>query len=127
MTLPKNQRVVSKKDIGCLLKSRIAVYDLLFHGKIVSHTGDCLRLVVVVSKKISKRAVVRNRIKRRISRTVELWARQSSLRGVDISIVVAKPIAVLLPWQDLGVQLHQLLSQLGQKHMLSASRAKRVV
>jgi ribonuclease P protein component len=122
MTLPKEQRVVHRKDISQLLKSRIAVYDQLFHGKIGQNICGHARLVIVVSKKISKRAVIRNRIKRRISHVAERWIAQSELTGVDISLVVAKPPAVLLTARDLDSHIDQLLSQLAHKYSRSSHR-----
>ncbi len=67
------------------------------------------RVVVVVSKKVSKRAVVRNRIRRRVGALVaERWATVPS--GYDIVIVVHGDIAEA-PAAELAKQLAEAVER----------------
>ncbi len=68
------------------------------------------RLVVIVGKKISKKAVVRNRIRRRIQ--AELAAGWATVPpGYDIVIMVRADISELPP-AELKSRLHQLVKRI---------------
>jgi ribonuclease P protein component len=69
-----------------------------------------LRLVVVVGKKVSKKAVVRNHIRRRLSALLSELADLSSPHDVVIS---ASTDISLLPPEQLGQQLTDCLAQAG--------------
>lgn len=67
------------------------------------------RAVVVVSKKIDKRAVVRNRIRRRLNgRLAEIWTTVAG--GYDIVISVHMDLSEL-PTQQLATSLNEALSR----------------
>ena len=67
------------------------------------------RAVVVVSKKVNKRAVVRNRIRRRLSASLrQLWATVPA--GYDIVVSVHSDISGL-PTPQLGELLQQALQR----------------
>lgn len=69
------------------------------------------RLAIVVSRKISKSAVIRNRIRRRLSGLVEeLW--QTVRPGYDIVISVRSDISAL-PADKLRESLSEQLRRLG--------------
>ncbi len=69
------------------------------------------RLAVVVSTKISKRATVRNRIRRRVLGSVEaLWPQLNS--GFDLLIIVRTDIESM-PTEQLGQQLKNCLRSVG--------------
>lgn len=70
------------------------------------------RLAVVVSKKVSKSAVKRNRIRRRIYEQVRLLESQIT-RPYDIVITVYGEQLAELPIQDLTNQIHHQLKQSG--------------
>jgi len=115
MTLPKSERLVRKKEIASVLKSRTAVYLSFFHARVLLSTPNTHRFLVVVSKKISKRAVVRNKIKRRITASIKPIGMQYFVDPVDIVIIVAKPAVAMMPHSDLQKALHDLMQQLAQK------------
>lgn len=70
------------------------------------------RMAVVVSKKVLKSAVGRNRIRRRI---YEYLRQQipNFKETHDIVVIVTSPEVVTMPTEELYAQLHQLLSQSG--------------
>lgn len=67
------------------------------------------RLAVVVGKKVSKKAVVRNRIRRRLSEQVgEQWARLPA--GYDIILTAHQDLSDL-PAPQLGTRVQAILSK----------------
>jgi ribonuclease P protein component len=72
------------------------------------------RLVVVVAKKISKRAVVRNRIRRRLAEELRLGLATVSA-GYDIVVSVHSDISEM-PAPDIRAHLDQALTRAGVKH-----------
>lgn len=74
------------------------------------------RVAVVVSKKVAKKAVVRNRIRRRIYETVRTsWADIEA--PYDIVFVVSSPETGLMPANELRREITTILHQ---AHMLHA-------
>lgn len=71
--------------------------------------GGNYRAAVVVSKKVHKSAVVRNRIRRRIFELIR--AEQSALPAVDIVITVFSDQAGSLAADQLAEQVHGLLAK----------------
>lgn len=70
------------------------------------------RLAVVVSKKVSKSAVKRNRIRRRIYEQVRLLESQIT-KPYDVVITVYGEQLAELPVQELANQIHHQLKQSG--------------
>lgn len=70
------------------------------------------RLAVVVSKKVSKSAVKRNRIRRRVYEQVRLLESQIN-KPYDIVITVYGEQLAELPAQELAEQIHHQLKQSG--------------
>ena len=71
------------------------------------------RLAVVVGKKVDKRAVVRNRIRRRI---YELFRRQLPAFGcgVDIAVIVLKSDPALVPAKELENLFRPVFARLSE-------------
>jgi len=89
--LKKSCRLPEKVDFGQVFK-----YGLRHHGKyflvIVRGNGlESARVGVTVSRKVSTRAVVRNRIKRQIRESFRL--KKKLLRGLDCVVVAKKAAA----------------------------------
>jgi len=71
------------------------------------------RLTVIIGKKVYKSAVKRNRIRRRIYEVVrhsDDWAKLQ--QGYDMAVTVYSPEVLLLPHDQLTVELEQLFSQI---------------
>jgi ribonuclease P protein component len=70
------------------------------------------RLAVVVSKKVSKSAVVRNRIRRRVIEAVRLRAAEIT-KPYDIVVTVFQDTLAIMPAQELDQTVRNLLQQAG--------------
>ena len=80
---------------------------------VVNRRQSTSRLAVVVSKKISKKAVVRNRIRRRL---FEFWRPHlPELGPVDLALIVNSAELADCPPERLAEINSQLLSQLKQR------------
>jgi len=76
-----------QRDFDCLFESGKRYYDKLLVTFIRLHPeSDQVRVAFIVGKKVDKRAVVRNRVKRRLR---EAWRREVSQPsvGADIAFV----------------------------------------
>lgn len=93
MSLPKLHRIRKEKEFkNVFLKGKI------FHGnflnlKIINNNLNISRFGFVVGVKISKKAVLRNKIKRRLKECARLNLAELK-RGFDVIIVVIKKDAI---------------------------------
>ncbi len=71
---------------------------------------ETYRAAVVVSKKVHKSAVVRNRIRRRIYEVIRL-ADPSKTSGLDIAVMVYSTDFAGMPYDTLKTELTNLLSK----------------
>ncbi len=80
----------------------------------VSSKKPDYRLAVVVSKKVSKSAVVRNRLRRRIYETVRLHRLESDTAWPrDMIISIFDERAVAAPFVELETNVRQLMGKSG--------------
>ena len=68
---PKNQRITDKKDFDLIFKKGRKAYSPFFGVRTIPNNLDIQRFAVLVSKKVSKKAVKRNRIKRVIREAIK--------------------------------------------------------
>jgi ribonuclease P protein component len=68
------------------------------------------RVVVVVSKKVLKSAVYRNRIRRRVYEHVRQQMHRFD-KNYDLAIIITTSEVMTMPAADLAVQLEQLFDQ----------------
>lgn len=92
-------------EFAATLKSTWRGRDDLFGVYAVSNPYPHGRLGIVVSRKVSPRAVVRNRVKRQIREAFRHY--QKNLGGLDI-VVVANSKAAAAPVTALRASLQQL-------------------
>ena len=89
--LARENRLKKDKDIkNVLRRGRPAREDFLFLKTLKNNLG-LLRFVVVVGKKVSKRAVVRNKLRRRLSEVIRIRLKLNEIRtgtGTDGVIIV---------------------------------------
>ena len=103
--LPKNRRI-SRKLFKPLLESR--KYFNSAHFSLRFASSEQARIAISVSKKISKSAVVRNKIRRRVySATRDLFPQLSN----NLFLLVAKSGAEKLKGQSLKDELAELLKK----------------
>ncbi|MBV6646597.1 MAG: ribonuclease P protein component [Cyclobacteriaceae bacterium] len=108
---PKKERLSSKKLIEGLFKngSSFYLYPLLLRYQ--SYEGDCHQVLITVSKKKHKRAVDRNKIKRRLR---EAYRTNKHLLQSDQKFLVGIVYLSdeLLPFQEIQDKLIRLLQRL---------------
>lgn len=117
-TLPKRCRLTEAEDYTRVFKNRCSAGNTLFvcyaapNASEQTRPKEQTRLGLAVSRKVSPRAVARNRIKRLIRESF----RQSKqkLSGLDI-VVVARPQASKADVADMGKSLQTLWDALVKK------------
>ncbi|MGF1590055.1 MAG: ribonuclease P protein component [Pleurocapsa sp.] len=121
MGLPKTHRLRDRKDYRAVYEQGIRRYSphltliaLSIESKAIESKADALsssetKIGISISKKVSKKAVVRNRLKRQIKSVVRTnlpWIRS----GWKIVIVV-KPKAIECKYEHFLRELEELLKQ----------------
>lgn len=70
--LPKKFRLTKTKEIENLFKKGKSSFDKILGVKTLATENKISRFVIVVSTKVSKKAVMRNKIKRRLHEIIRL-------------------------------------------------------
>ncbi|MHB1942693.1 MAG: ribonuclease P protein component [Acidiferrobacteraceae bacterium] len=116
-TLPKTQRLRCPAQFAATLRSRLRHRDSWFATSAIRQ-GGAARLGITVSRKVSKRAVDRNRIKRQVRESFRLnWRR---IDGFDV-VVTAQPAAAQAEGPALRRSLEQHWDRLHQRCAPSSS------
>ena len=114
--LSQQLRLKKKKDFDRNFKIGKSVSSPLFYIKFSRNNLTVNRFGFVVSKSVSKKAVVRNKLKRRLREAVKIYILKggsqngSSQKNVDI-IIVARPGAEKSSFQDVKTTLARLLEK----------------
>ncbi|HBA36283.1 TPA: ribonuclease P protein component [Candidatus Falkowbacteria bacterium] len=89
--LPKNKRIRLNKDFDHTFKTGQSFYGQILGIKAAKNILPGNRLGIIINTKVSKKAVVRNRLKRQIR---EIVKKEFSLltTGHDLVIIVFPPI-----------------------------------
>ena len=69
--LPKINRIKKQKDFEIIFKKGVSFKNSLFVLKFIKNSLNKTRVSFIVSNKISKKATVRNKIRRRLSEIVK--------------------------------------------------------
>jgi ribonuclease P protein component len=104
----KAQRLLKPADFKRVFEQRQSVHNTYFGVYAGKNTSGQARLGLVVSKKVSKKAVVRNRIKRQIRENFRL--QQSDLGPRDFVIVAKAPLSAIA-FDTITPQLQPLWSK----------------
>ncbi len=111
--LPKIYRLRQEKDIKALFARGKSVFDIVLGIKFKRNNFSHSRFAVVVGAKISKRATVRNLIKRRLRAILEKYL-EDFRPGFDI-IVLVKEGVTKRTFLELEHELLGLLERVGVK------------
>lgn len=84
--LPKANRLKKKKDIESVFKKGKAAGDGFLILKIAQNNLNISRFAFIVSKKVSTKAVVRNKIRRRLSSVAENNFHRIK-KGFDVMVI----------------------------------------
>ncbi|MBL8122435.1 ribonuclease P protein component [Candidatus Saccharibacteria bacterium] len=120
--LARNNRFHGSRAIQRLYKAGKAARTKFLGLKYSTTTGD-FRAAVVVSRKVHKSAVVRNRIRRRLYEILRA-KHGSNLRGVEILITVFDAQVALVTTDELQKEVATLLSK---ARLLSGENQKRAI
>ena len=107
--LPKENRLKKKKDFEKLLKEGNSFKEKFLVLKINKNNLDNNRFGFIVSKKISKKAVIRNKIKR--------WLREIVRKGINNyqkgfdAVVIALPGIELKNFGEVSQALERILKK----------------
>ena len=91
--LKKINRLSKTKDIAAVMKQGRAYYSPILMLKLLPNNLAYSRFAVIVSGKVSKLAVKRNLIKRRIREIIRLFPLKSQA-GFDLAILASPKIIV---------------------------------
>lgn len=89
--LPRFHRLTKKSDFDDAYRSKWAVSGHFFLIKIKTNELGCVRIGIVISKKIIKKATGRNKIKRQLRQIVRQETMQTK-KGIDIVIACKSAI-----------------------------------
>jgi ribonuclease P protein component len=114
--IPKKNRFTRDNTIERVYRTVRPLRSGGFNIRVKKNTAGEYRLAVVVSKKVSKSAVVRNRIRRRIFEYVRKnIANDPQTAGKEIIITVFEESTATEPAEDLSAQLEKLFKKAGLK------------
>ena len=87
--LPKLNRIRKKKDFEIIFKNSKSFRNNLFIFKIMKNNLGLNRFGFVVSKKVTKKAVIRNKVRRRLSEIIK--NKMGNIKtGTDL-VIIALP------------------------------------
>jgi len=107
--LAKEFRIKFKKDFDNILKSRNKFFSNNFSLKFSENHQDISKFSIVVSAKISKKAVIRNQLRRRIFEILRL--KTPSIKPGYSVMIFPKAGALLLDYQTLEQEIFYILNK----------------
>lgn len=112
MGLPRSHRLRSGREIRAVLKQGQRAYDALLTVHASPNGRPQPRLALAISRRVSPKAVVRNRLKRLIRESFR--HAQQRLAGLDV-VVVARPSAASVDPAQLRNSLEKLWPAIRQR------------
>ena len=89
--LPKTNRIKKKKDFEAIFKKSKSFRDDLFVSKVAYNNLGLNRYGFVVSQKVSKKATIRNKVRRRLAEAIKAEA-GGMKNGIDIVFIALSGI-----------------------------------
>lgn len=83
-------RLTKQKDFDNIFKTGVSSFDKIIGVKIAKNNLKYNRFGVIVGKKVSKKAVVRNKVKRRLRESLKI-CNKSIKQGFDIVAIALPP------------------------------------
>jgi len=88
--LAQKYRLVKQSDFDLVFKNGRKAFNRLFFVRFAPNSRENCRFGVVISNKISKKAVVRNRLKRQTREIIRLNL-SKFIQNIDVIINILKP------------------------------------
>jgi ribonuclease P protein component len=107
----KENRLTKKKDFDAVWKNGRSSFDKILGVKILPNKLALNRFGIMVGLKVSKKAVERNKIKRRLREIIQAEALNLK-NGFDVAVTVL-PVARSAEFEDLRVSLAGSFKKLG--------------
>ncbi len=107
--LPFENRIKKRRDFERILKEGKLLYSEILTIKFLENNLNLIRFGFVVSKKISKKAVTRNKIKRKLREQIRLRLIKFK-KGFDL-IIIAKKNIIGKESKDIGRVIEELFSK----------------
>lgn len=107
--LPKRNRVKKKKDFETIFKKGVSFKNNLLVLKVVKNNLGQTRVGFIVSQKVSKKAVVRNKIRRRLVESVKTHEKDIK-SGLDLVLIVL-PGAEMSTFLDMKTSLNNIFAK----------------
>ena len=108
--LKKTNRLTKTKDIDRVFKEGKSFFGRTVGFKIANNDLGSIRINFIVSTKISKKAVVRNKIKRQL-REIFKAEMQEAITGKDL-VVIALPPIIKLVFSEIKLEIKTSLQKL---------------
>ncbi|MCD5396454.1 MAG: ribonuclease P protein component [Candidatus Pacebacteria bacterium] len=108
--LPKKHRLKKKKNFERVLKEGKGINDKYFFVKFKENDLGFVRVGFIVSKKVSNKAVVRNKVKRRMREGVRGFLSEIQ-KNLDI-VIIAKKGGQSLDFWEIKERLEKILNKL---------------
>ena len=105
--LKKENRLTKRKDFERVYKKGRGIKADSLFLKILENEQEATRIGIVISKKVSKRAVIRNKIKRRIR---EIVKKNNFLPGFDL-VIITYPQIKEKDFHQLEIEINQLFKK----------------
>ena len=107
--MPKANRLTKESDFKLLAKKGKPFYSPQITFKLLKNNQQESRFGIVISAKVSKKAVVRNQLKRRISEILRLSLAKIK-PGFDVMILINKAL-IEKNYQEIEKELNSLLKK----------------
>ncbi len=107
--LPFENRIKKRKDFENIFKNGELLYSDILTVKFLKNNLSRTRFGFIVSKKISKKAVLRNSIKRKLREQIRLRL-PNFKKGFDI-IIIAKKEIIKKNSEEIGTDFEELFSR----------------
>ena len=111
--LARQSRLVKEKDFKKIFKRGKSSYAKIFCLKVLANELEINRYGIVISTKVSKKAVERYKLKRQIRAAVKELDKKLN-RGFDL-VVVAYPAAKNQPYEFIKSELGKILLTLKRR------------
>ena len=105
----KSQRITKKKDFDLIFKKGKVFYSPFFTIRILKNDLNTQRFTVLVSKKVSKKAVDRNKIKRILREAIK--KNQKIFPSNSDSVLYTQPKAIKLSYTNATKIIQKMLKK----------------
>jgi ribonuclease P protein component len=108
--LVKNNKISKKNDFDYIFKNGKSAKSVFFILKFIQNSLKANRFAFMVSKKVSPKAVIRNKVRRRLSESVKEFKKETE-KGMDV-IFVALPAIKEKSFAEIKEETAKLLKKI---------------